>query len=153
MASEQVVKQVRQIALPIVQEAGMELVDVEFLKEGGHWYLRVFIDKPDGINHEDCRFVSEKIDKLLDEKVQVAHEYNLEVSSPGIERPLNKLEDYQRFIGNNAIITTFAPINGRKKFNGCLQGIRGGNVVIDIDGAELLVSLEQIASARLAGIL
>lgn len=153
MASEQVVKQVRQIALPIVQEAGMELVDVEFLKEGGHWYLRVFIDKPDGINHEDCRFVSEKIDKLLDEKVQVAHEYNLEVSSPGIERPLKKLEDYQRFIGNDAIITTFAPINGRKKFNGCLQGIRGGNVVIDINGAELLVSLDQIASARLAGIL
>ncbi|MDF9407282.1 MAG: Ribosome maturation factor RimP [Pelotomaculum sp. PtaB.Bin013] len=151
MASHQVVKLVQQIALPIVQEAGIELVDVEFLKEGGRWYLRIFIDKPDGISHEDCRFVSERIDRLLDEKVPISHSYSLEVSSPGIERPIKKLEDYSRFKERSAVVTTFVPINGRKKFSGRLMGTRMGNVVIDIDGTELCIPLEQIASARLAG--
>lgn len=151
MASHQVVKLVQQIALPIVKEAGIELVDVEFLKEGGCWYLRMFIDKPDGISHEDCRFVSERIDRLLDEKVPISHSYTLEVSSPGIERPIKKLEDYSRFKGRSAVVTTFVPINGRKKFSGRLKGTRMGNVVIDIDGAELFIPYEQIASARLAG--
>lgn len=151
MASQQVVKMVQQLALPIVREAGIELVDVEFLKEGGRWYLRIFIDKPEGISHEDCRFVSERIDKLLDEKVPIAHSYSLEVSSPGIERPIKKLEDYNRFKGRAAVVTTFVPIDGRKKFGGRLMGIRLGKVVIDIDGTELFIPLEQIASARLAG--
>jgi len=148
-----VVEIVRQIALPVVQEAGMELVDVEFLKEGGHWYLRIFIDKPEGIDHEDCRFVSERIDRLLDEKDPIPHSYTLEVSSPGIERPIKKLEDYNRFMGKLAVITTFAPVNGRKKFSGRLLGTRMGDVAIDIDGAEFIIPLEQIASARLAGVL
>jgi ribosome maturation factor RimP len=153
VASHQVVEIVRQIALPVVQEAGMELVDVEFLKEGGHWYLRIFIDKPEGIDHEDCRFVSERIDRLLDEKDPIPHSYTLEVSSPGIERPIKKLEDYNRFMGKLAVITTFAPVNGRKKFSGRLLGTRMGDVAIDIDGAEFIIPLEQIASARLAGVL
>jgi len=153
VASLQVVKLVEQIALPIVQEADLELVDVEFLKEGGRWYLRIFIDKPEGISHEDCRFVSERIDRLLDEKVPISHSYTLEVSSPGIDRPIKKVEDYTRFRGRNIVIATFAPINGRKKFSGRLAGTRMGDVVIDMDGAELFIPLEQIASARLAGVL
>jgi len=153
VASHQVVKIVQQIALPVVQEAGMELVDVEFLKEGGRWYLRIFIDKPEGIDHEDCRLVSERIDRLLDEKDPISQSYTLEVSSPGIERPIKKLEDYNRFKGKMAVITTFAPINGRKKFSGRIMGTRMGDVVIDIDDAELFIPFDQIASARLAGVL
>ncbi|MDD4168712.1 MAG: ribosome maturation factor RimP [Desulfotomaculaceae bacterium] len=151
MAGNRVVKLVQQTALPIVQEAGMELVDVEFVKEGGRWYLRIFIDKPGGINHEDCRFVSEKMDRLLDEHNLVAHAYALEVSSPGIERPLKHLNDFNRFADRLANITTYTAINGLKKFRCRLQGTRGAAVAIDMGGVDFLIPFEQIASARLAG--
>ncbi|OPX86222.1 MAG: Ribosome maturation factor RimP [Pelotomaculum sp. PtaB.Bin104] len=151
MAGNQVVKLVEQLALPIVQAAGMELVDVEFVKEGGRWYLRIFIDKPEGINHADCRFISEKLDHLLDAHDPVPHAYALEVSSPGIERPLKRPGDFNRFAGMPADITTYQSINGLKKFNGRLQGTREDGVVIELKGEELLIPFEQIASARLAG--
>lgn len=151
MAGNRVVKLVQQMALPIVQEAGMELVDVEYVKEGGRWYLRIFIDKPGGINHEDCRFISEKMDRLLDDHDPVAHAYALEVSSPGMERPLKRLEDFNRFAGRLANITTYTAINTRKKFHCRLQGTRGAAVAIDMEGEEFLIPFEQIASARLAG--
>jgi len=150
VAGQRIVKLVQQLALPITQEVGVELVDVEFLKEGGRWYLRIFIDKPQGINHEDCRLVSEKIDRLLEEKDPIPHSYILEVSSPGIERPLKSLADFNRFSGKLVNITTFAPVNGRKKFRGRLKGVRVADVVIDMEGVELFIPLEQISSARLA---
>ncbi|MDD3653071.1 MAG: ribosome maturation factor RimP [Desulfotomaculaceae bacterium] len=151
MAGNRVVKSVQKIALPIVQDAGMELVDVEFVKEGGRWFLRIFMDKPGGINHEDCQFISEKLDRLLDEVDAISHSYILEVSSPGIERPLKSLYDFDRFEGMLANISTYTPVNGRKKFQCRLLGSRGAEVVIDIEGVELLIPFEQIASARLAG--
>lgn len=153
MANHQVAQLVQQLVLPITQEYGIELVDVEFLKEGAGWYLRIYIDKPEGISHDDCSYVSERIDRLLDEKVAIDHAYTLEVSSPGIERPLKKVEDYNRFTGKIAVLTTFAPIEGQKKFSGCLKGIRADKVMIEIAGKELAIPFKQIASARLAGIL
>jgi len=150
VAGHRIVKLVQQMALPVAQEAGMELVDVEFQKEGGRWYLRIFIDKPQGINHEDCRLISEKIDRLLDEKDPIPHSYVLEVSSPGVERPLKSLADFNRFSGKLVNIVTFAPVNGRKKFRGRLKGVQIADVVIDMEGVELFIPLEQIASARLA---
>lgn len=152
MASKDVVRTVRQMALPVVQEAGLELVEAEFLKEGGGWYLRLYIDKPGGVNHEDCRYVSERVSRLLDEKDLITHSYTLEVSSPGIERPLKKPADFNRFMGKTALINTFAPVNGRKKFCGLLKGTRQDEVLIDIDGEEVVIPLKQIASARLTGI-
>lgn len=149
MAKQKITELVEAVALPVVQEAGLELVDVEFVKEGGRWYLRIFIDKPGGIGLEDCRYVSEKIDQLLDEKDPIPQSYALEVSSPGIERPLKKPADYNRFAGRLANITTFVPYHGKKKFTGRIIGIREDEVVLDIDGSELLIPLEQVASARL----
>ena len=148
--SSQIVHKVEQILAPILQQADFELVDVEFVKEGGQWYLRIFIDKPEGINHEDCRFVSASIDPLLDEQVQVTHSYTLEVSSPGLERPLKKLTDFERFSGRNVAISTFAPVDGQKKFEGRLKDVHPEKgIVVEVNSKEISVSFEQIASARL----
>lgn len=149
MARQKTVELIEELVLPIVEEAGLELADVEFVKEGSRWCLRVFIDKPGGIGIEDCRYISEKLDKLLDEKDPIPHSYALEVSSPGIERPLKKPADYVRFTGRLANITTFAPLDGKKNFSGRIIGISGNNLVLDTEGTEFSVPLDQVASARL----
>ena len=150
----QIVQNVEQILIPILEQTDLELVDVEFVKEGGRWYLRIFIDKPAGINHEDCRFVSESIDELLDGIMPVTHSYTLEVSSPGIERSLKKVADFERFTGHNVAISTFAPIDGKRKFEGCLKSVRPDEgILIEAYDKEIFVTFDQIASARLAIIL
>ncbi|MCL6634931.1 MAG: ribosome maturation factor RimP [Peptococcaceae bacterium] len=149
MARQKLADIVEEMALPVVQEAGMELVDVEFVKEGGRWYLRLFIDKPGGVGIEDCRYVSERMDRLLDEKDPIPHSYTLEVSSPGIDRPLKKREDYERFAGRLANIATFMPFQGKKKWKGRIKGLSGDKLVLEAEGAELFIPLEQVASARL----
>lgn len=150
MSKKKIAEIVEEIALPAVQEAGLELVDVDYLKEGGHWYLRIFIDKPGGVGIEDCRFVSLKIDKLLDEKDPIPQAYSLEVSSPGIDRPLKKLADFNRYKGRKAIIKTYQPINGKKEFSGQLEGVQAESVVLDVDGSgRLLIPMAQVALAQL----
>jgi ribosome maturation factor RimP len=150
MSRRKTTEVVKELVLPVVQEAGLELVDLEFTKEGGHWYLRIFIDKPGGVGIEDCRYVSLKIDKLLDEKDPIPQAYSLEVSSPGIERPLKKPDDYNRYIGRMATITTYQPVNGKKKFSGRLAGLQAGNVVLDTGGSgQMLIPMAQVALAQL----
>ena len=149
-ANEKITQKVIQILLPVTDQAGLELVDVEFVKEGGRWYLRIFIDKPEGVNHEDCRFVSESIDALLDDIVPLTYKYYLEVSSPGIDRPLKSIADFERFTGKNIVVSTYTPIDGKKKFDGLLRGVRDRKVLIETGGKELEIVYEQIASARLA---
>lgn len=133
-----------------VEVLGLELVDVEFAKEGGHWYLRIFIDKEGGVGLDDCQAVSALINPLLDEKDPIAQSYLLEVSSPGIERPLKKLRDFERFLGHNIDATTFSPINGSKKFTGRLLRASAQEVVLESKGLEMVIPISQLASARLA---
>lgn len=140
---------VAEMTLPVLAQAGLELVDVEFVKEGGHWYLRIFIDKPGGVQLEDCQYVSQKVEKMLDEKDPIPQAYFLEVSSPGIERPLKKPADYTRFTGELANFTTFVPFQGKKKFTGRIIRLEGEEVVLEVGGEELPVPLKQIAAARL----
>ncbi|MCL6635670.1 MAG: ribosome maturation factor RimP [Peptococcaceae bacterium] len=151
MVKRNVVNIVESLARPVVEASGKELVDVEFVKEGGRWYLRIYIDKPGGVGLDDCQEISEKIDRLLDETDPVQHSYTLEVSSPGIERPLKKPADYQRFAGRLATVTTFGPVDGRRKITGVLKGLCGEAIVLAAeDGRECLIPLEKVASARLA---
>jgi ribosome maturation factor RimP len=134
MSKKKITEIVEEIALPVVQEAGLELVDVDYVKEGGHWYLRIFIDKPGGVGIEDCRFISLKIDKLLDEK----------------DRPLKKPADFNRYKGRKAIIKTYQPINGKKEFSGRLEGVQADSVVLDTDeSGQLLIPMAQVALAQL----
>ncbi len=149
MSKTKIVELVEEIITPCVQESGLELVDVEFVREGGSWYLRIYIDKPGGIDLEDCGQLSQKIDRLLDEKDPILQSYHLEVSSPGIERPLKKLSDYERFTGELAVITTFVPFDGKKKITGRIMAAHGDDIVIDSDGKELSIPFRQVASARL----
>lgn len=150
MGKNKVIEVVKELARPVVAKLGLELVDVEYVKEGGEWFLRIFIDKPYGVTLDDCQAVSEEVDMLLDEADPVPHSYHLEVSSPGIERPLKKPADYERFQGRMVQVTTFTPQDGQKRFTGRLRGLRNQMVVLTMDnGTERLIPMPEVASARL----
>ena len=149
MAKTRIAETVDKLITPCVLESGLELVDVEFVKEGGSWSLRIFIDKPGGIGIEDCGNLSRKIDSLLDEKDPIPQSYHLEVSSPGIERPLKKLADFSRFAGHLAAITTFAPYDGKRNITGRIAAVHGDNIILDSEGKEFTITFSQVASARL----
>lgn len=140
---------VKEIAEPIIEENGLELVDVEYVKEGGQWYLRVYLDKEGGVNLADCEKISVKLSKMLDKEDLIPQAYILEVSSPGIERPLKKIKDYRRFKGRTVNIKTYAPLNGRKNFKGELGEVVPDGVTVYIDDKKHVIPLEQIASAKL----
>jgi len=150
LAKNKVAEQVEAAITPVVKEADLELVDVEYVKEGGNWYLRVFIDKLGGVDLDDCQMMSEKIDKILDELDPIPQAYFLEVSSPGIERPLKKPADFERFMGHLVNITTFAPINGSKSFTGNLTGYHQAGIEIEVKGKPVVIPHDQVANARLA---
>jgi ribosome maturation factor RimP len=149
MSKTKIVSTVAQIINPKLVELGYELVDLKYTREGGHWFLRIFIDQPEGIDLEDCQLVSENIDPLLDEYDPIPHAYTLEVSSPGLDRPLKKPADFARFTGKGVKITTFAPFAGRRKFEGQIIAVEEHSVTLDIDGTSIVLPLEQVASARL----
>lgn len=151
MSKSKVVTVVEELARPVVAALGIELVDVEYVKEGGRWYLRVFIDKPGGVTLDDCQAVSERLDPLLDETDPIPHSYHLEVSSPGVERPLKKPSDYERFAGRRVQLTTFTSLDGQKRFTGRLVGLTDQQQVVLVtdDGQERRIPLAQVASARL----
>lgn len=149
-----VTETVEKIAWPIVQELGLEIVDVEYVKEGKNWYLRLYIDKENGVDIEECGMVSEKLSEKLDEIDPIPHNYYLEVSSPGSERPLKKQEDFEKAIGKNVHIKTYEPIDGEKIFEGILQEFDGTNVTIEVrvktKRKVIQIPYNKIAHARLA---
>ncbi|ABB15696.1 MULTISPECIES: ribosome maturation factor RimP [Carboxydothermus] len=146
-------KGIEQKVWPLAERVGgelnLEVVDVEFVKEAGRYFLRIYIDKDEGVDLDDCQNFSERIGVILDEEDPIPQSYYLEVSSPGIERPLKKLADFEKFAGREAQIKTFAAIEGQKQFKGKLLGVRDGQVVIDAGKGEVQIPLEQIAKANL----
>jgi len=150
MAKQNIEGKVEELVLPIIEGLDFELVDVQYVKEGSNWYLRIFIDHPEGIDLDDCEVVSRKVESALDEKDPIKNSYILEVSSPGIERPLKYKKDYIRFTGELVVINTYKPINGRKMFKGYLQGLDGQEVIIKEGLEEVRLSLNDISRAHLA---
>lgn len=150
MAKKKITELVEELALPIVAAEGLELVDVEFKKEGANWFLRVFIDKDGGVDIEDCSRVSEKLSDKLDEVDPIQESYFLEVSSPGAERPLKKPSDFLRAVGKTVHITMYEPIDGKKAVEGVLQSYTDTAVVVGEGEQAVTVPLNKIASARLA---
>ncbi len=140
---------VREMAGEVAESLELELVDVEYVKEGGSWFLRVYIDKPAGISHDDCQAVSERLGKKLDEKDPIPQSYIFEVSSPGIERPLKKPEDFIRFSGRKVRASTFSPIEGQREFVGELNGLKDGTLLINIKGKQMALPMEKVAKVRL----
>ena len=134
-----------------INNLGYNLYDVEYVKEGGTWYLRAYIDKPGGITVDDCEVVNRALSDLLDEKDFIDESYILEVSSPGLGRPLKKEKDFQRSMGEELEIRTYRAINKQKEFYGILTAYDKDTVTIQIDEEETL-TLERadIALIRLA---
>ena len=136
---------------PIVSELGFELVDVEYVKEGGTWYLRAYIDKPGGITVDDCETVSRRFSDILDEKDYIEDSYVFEVSSPGLGRPLKKEKDFARSLGEEVEIRTYRPIDRQKDFIGILKSYDEDTVTITYeDESEQLFDRSSIALIRLA---
>ncbi|WP_333650451.1 ribosome maturation factor RimP [Lacrimispora sp.] len=136
---------------PLVEENHFELVDVEYIKEAGNWYLRAYIDKEGGITVDDCEVISRRLGEWLDEKDFIADSYILEVSSPGLGRPLKKEKDFERSIGNDVDIRLYKPLNKQKEFTGTLKAYDKETVTITLeDGAELELNRREIALIRLA---
>ena len=139
------------MAEPLVAENGMELIDVEYVKEGAEWYLRLFLDKDgdEGIDLDDCELISRKFSDVLEEKDPITQAYRLEVSSPGIERPLKRTKDFQRFQGEKVQVKTFSEVEGKKQFIGILQETTEETVTLDVDGASIVIPRKQIGKANL----
>ncbi|MDO5539749.1 MAG: ribosome maturation factor RimP [Eubacteriales bacterium] len=139
------------IIQPIVDANGFELVDVEYVKEGGTWYLRAYIDKPGGITVDDCELVSRAANDILDEQDFVEDSYVFEVSSPGLGRPLKKDKDFVRSIGEEVEIRTFRAINRQKEFYGILKDFDKDSVTIEMENEEdMKFARADIALIRLA---
>ena len=148
---EQYEQKAEALILPLVEKHHFELVDVEYVKEAGNWYLRAYIDKPGGITVDDCELVSRAFSDLLDEKDFIDDAYILEVSSPGLGRPLKKDKDFVRSVGEEVEVRLFKPVNRQKEFTGILKAWDDKTVTLEFDEAEEMVfERKDIALIRLA---
>lgn len=148
---EEYEQQTEKLLEPVVAELGFELVDVEYVKEGGTWYLRAYIDKPGGITVDNCEAVSRRFSDILDEKDYIEDSYVFEVSSPGLGRPLKKEKDFARSIGEEVEIRTYRAIDRQKEFVGILKCYDAETVTIAYeDGSEQTFDRNDIALIRLA---
>ncbi|MBE5948330.1 MAG: ribosome maturation factor RimP [Lachnospiraceae bacterium] len=139
-----------QLVQPIVDANSFELVDVEYVKEGSNWYLRIYIDKQGGITIDDCEVVSRALSDILDAKDFIEDAYILEVSSPGLTRPLKKDKDFQRNLEKEVEIKLFKPFEKRKDFDGVLKAFDADTVTVEEDGREIVFNRSDIALIRLA---
>lgn len=147
--SNKIVEAVRKIVEPVVTRQGLELVDVEYRGELQGWVLRIYIDRENGVNVGDCSRVSSEIGTILDVEDPIPQSYHLEVSSPGLNRPLKREEDYQKYQGSLVKIRTVAPIDGRQNFTGRLLGCSNGQVQVEIGEKRWEIPFSQITKANL----
>lgn len=148
---EQYEQKAEALAEPIVSNFGFELVDVEYVKEAGTWYLRLYIDKEGGITIDDCEAVSRLFSDKLDEEDFIEDAYIMEVSSPGLGRPLKKEKDFRRSVGREVEIRTYRPIEKQKEFFGILSSYDDTHVTITLENQETMVFQKaEIALIRLA---
>ena len=137
------------LALPVVEGAGCTLWDVEYVKEAGVWFLRLYIDKEGGVSIDDCEAVSRPVSDLLDEADPIEGSYTFEVSSAGADRALKKPEHFEKFRGEEVEVKLYRPREGRKEFVGRLQNYQDGAVTLEINGDETVFTKQEIALVRL----
>jgi ribosome maturation factor RimP len=146
---KEVQRRVEEIADSLMKDEGLELVDLEYRREGRRWVLRLFIDKEGGVTVEDCAAVSRELGDILDAKDAVPEAYVLEVSSPGLNRRVRKKEDFSRFVGRKVEVRLTAPQDGRRKIVGNILGVEGEAVVVAAPESTYSIPLEDIARATL----
>jgi len=137
------------LALPVVEGAGCRLWDVEYVKEAGTWFLRVYIDKEGSVSIDDCEAVSRPLSDILDQADPIPGSYTFEVSSAGADRVLKKREHFERFLGAEVELRLYRPREGRKEFVGVLKAYEDGDITLDTDGREVVFTKQEIAQVRL----
>jgi len=156
--AERIVDSAQKLIEPILVDMDLELFDLKYVKEGKHWFLRVFIDSPQGVDLDICAKVSERLSEVLDQKADFIDEfYYLEVSSPGVERLLRGIADFKKAVGKDVRLTTYEVINGQKELEGRLALVDEDQVTVSVKQKtriiDVQVPMDKIASARLALIL
>ena len=144
-----ITEKVAELALPVVEEEGCSLWDVEYVREAGSWYLRVFIDKEGGVGIDDCERISRRLDPILDEADPIPDSYTFEVCSAGLERVLKRPGDFERFLGADVLVRLYRPRDGAKEFAGVLKSYDGGDVTVEVGGAPITFTKAEIAQVRL----
>ncbi len=145
----ELLKKLKDIVEPICEKYSYELVDLEYRREPHGWVLRVYIDRVGGVTVEDCAYISEKISKELDIKDPIPHSYILEVSSPGLDRPLKRKRDFERHIGEKVNITLLEEIEGKKKVEGKIFKVDENNVTLKVNDSLIVIPIEKIKKAML----
>ncbi len=148
MAKNKVELTVQEMSLPILEKLHYELVDIEFKKEGSHWVLRIYIDKDGGITLDDCQKASEEISERLDELDPIQQSYLLEISSPGIDRPLTSEKDFAKSKGSLVEIRLYKPREGKKIFQGELLGLVNNEIKALVEGKEMTFNKEEVALVK-----
>jgi len=146
---DELLKKVRQVAEPILQSQGLELVDLEYQREAQGWVLRFYIDREGGVTVGDCAEVSGELGAVLEVRDLMANPYVLEVSSPGLTRPLKKPEDFNKYRHRLVRVKTFEPIEGRRNFKGVLLGLEHDKVRLEMEGQSYEIPFQGIAKANL----
>lgn len=153
IGSESIADQARRLLEPVIARDGFELVEVEWGREGSSWVLRLFVDRPGGVTVEHCQELSRTIEPILDVEDFIEPAYALEVSSPGLDRPLRKPADFARFAGQRVQVKTYGPVDTpagpRKNWSGTLKGFKDGAVELDVDGTLHRIPHDRIAKAHL----
>ena len=142
-------ERITELARPVVEEEGCTLWDVEYVREAGTWYLRVYIDKEGGLSIDDCERISRRLDPLLDEEDPIQESYVFEVGSAGADRELKRPGDFDRFAGSEVDVRLYQPIDGSKLYTGTLSGYEEGRVSIVCGGKDRSFDKTQVAQVRL----
>ena len=140
---------VTKLAEPLAAELGLELWDVEYVREAGQWFLRVYIDRDGGVDIADCEAISRALDPILDEADPIPDSYTFEVCSAGLERVLKRPGDFERFMGADVLVRLYRPKDGTKEFAGVLTGYRDGDVTVTVGGTPITFTKAEIAQVRL----
>ena len=144
-----ITEQVTQFAQPIVEANGCTLWDVEYVREGSERYLRLYIDKVGGVDIDDCEKVHRAVDPILDEKDPIAESYHFEVCSAGIERPLKRPSDFEKFMGSPILVKLYRPRNGLKEIPGILRGYEEGQITVEAGKETITFTKSEVALVRL----
>ena len=144
-----VTERVRAFAEPVVLEQGCTLWDVEYVREGGEWFLRLYIDKVGGVNIRDCEAISRAVDPILDREDPIEGSYRFEVCSAGLERQLKRPSDFEAFLGADVLVKLYRPVDGVREFPCVLRGYDNGDVTVEYAGKTLTFPKAQIALVRL----
>ncbi len=146
---ENILKKIETIVVPVVEEMGLSLIDIEYLQDGGYWYVRIYVENLEGdITLEDCAIISNKIDEDIDKLIE--QRFFLEVSSPGIERPLKKIEDYNRFKGEKIKLSLKHKVEDNKNFEGIIADCKDSNIYLEMeDGKIMEIPFSEVRKANL----